>query len=366
MKTLLFFALALISTPSLSSENSCEAFDLRDNQGSMSEVIISQQDENMGTCYANAISMANDAWTYSHKKDEVANSNQILRTSYLALASEFGMSEKRDFSSGSQKNGRLYFESGGIDSLLNLMLVKREYCTTKNGKSLLEEITDQKMYKDLVALGNIYQTYSKSFDNGSNLLTDLEKKEDFKEIVKKLTDSNREKLYSILKAVASEDKKVGGQDFIHRVIVNSCEKLEELKWHKYRSFAFEDVLSHTHRTNLKKGFINHFSKKENAQPLIISFCKTAVQERSKSLDSMIESSAPVPSDEVFSKYCGAHASLIVARKEVAGNCKLVIRDNMNCDDESAKKMNATCDGPDFAIDQDYFNSFIMSINVITE
>jgi hypothetical protein len=32
------------------------------------------------------------------------------------------------------------------------MLVKREYCTTKNGKSLLEELTDQKIIKDLNAL----------------------------------------------------------------------------------------------------------------------------------------------------------------------------------------------------------------------
>lgn len=332
----------------------------------MSEVIISQQDENMGTCYANAISMANDAWTYSHKSDEVANSDAILRTSYLALASEFGMSKNRDLSRGSEKSGGLYFESGGIDALLNLMLVKREYCTTKSGKSLLEEITDKKMINDLIALGNMYQTYSKSRKEGANFIDELKKKDDFKIIIEEMTKENKEKLFSILKQVALEKEEVDGQQFIHRIIVNSCDKMKDLNWHKFEALAWEDILEQSHRTSLKSSFIDYFSKKENAQPLIISFCKTAVQKDLKSLDSLLEKSEKAPSPAEFAKYCGPHASLIVGRKMVGNTCKLIVRDNMNCDSKNSIQMKATCDGSDFAIEQDYLNSHIMSINVITE
>ncbi len=56
--------------------------------------------------------MANDAWV---KSRGIANSQELLTTSYLALASEYGMSLDRKFMRGSGNSKMFYFESGGAD-----------------------------------------------------------------------------------------------------------------------------------------------------------------------------------------------------------------------------------------------------------
>jgi len=353
----------IISTQGYANE--CKEFDLREKDQSMEGIKISLQDVNTGTCYANTISMANDAW---EKSNGFANSEELLLTSYLALASEYGMSLERKFMRGKDKDQMFYFESGGAEALLNLMKMKKDYCSVKGGVPLLEQLTDETLIKDMMALGQIYALYANAFGK-----KDVEKTifndEGYQKIKENLNEENKEKLGDFISKLSNEPIKTDGHKFVHRMIVETCDKVKKLKWHKFSSFSFEDIIEATHRTELKKSFIDFFSQKSNPQPIIIGYCQSALMKNSKSLDELINTKVIKEygdPDFDLGAYCGPHASLIVGRKEHDGECKFIVRDNHPCETEHATKMNALCDDTEYLIEEKKLTSYLMNIQVITE
>lgn len=335
----------------------CHEYDLREDNFSMSEVDFSLQDPAIGTCYANAVSMANDAWNLSHDYAE-----KLVKTSYLALASDYGISQDRSFRS----NGLMYFESGKVESLLNLMKLRKSYCGTVEGESFLEQLTKDYLLKDLIIAGHLFKAYKQSITNGSSLSIEIEKDKKLKEAFSNISPSMIQTLEGLVNNIETRNSDLTPVQFIHEVIIANCSEFKKLKWNNVESFSFDDISTSKHRTNLKKSFINFFGKKSNPQPQIIGYCQNALMNSDMTVDTLFESHMDKYNASSFQKYCGGHASLVIGQKLVKGQCHVIVRDNFHCDEASAKKLKAKCTGKDILFKKDSLVSYITSITVITE
>lgn len=350
-KKALLLSLFFVFSQSLWAEE-CSEFDLRKPEHSMYGLGVVKQE--MGTCYANTVSLANDAWENQNNL-----STDALRTVYLALASAHGAEKHSRFFP--TKGTKVYFEAGTPRLLLGIMKDMGQVCVSKKGESLLEKLSDGILSEDVSKLIKLYEVYFYSHKDKSDYLSSLQKKQFYKEILERLGVEDGERLESFLKKVPISGKRISVLDFSHGMIMEGCEGFKKIGWSSTQGMDLDTLLESKFPAELKSSFINYFASKENAQPIIVGYCSEAM----KNNDLDVEEIRVKPyeeKDNYFKSKCGNHASLIVARYMEGGKCKIVIRDNYICDPGKGEK----CNGVDFVYDNESFLPYVLSLNVIED